>query len=114
MNLNHPIAQALLHLVSIAFAKEDRWEIPLSELKAMRLIFGRVINLPGAILSDYTSWADSTDDLWKIVNRVGLASHLGVRTLTPTVGQFVPGSTEQFLDVKVHDSWNKPFGELVE
>lgn len=114
MNLNHPIAQALLHLMSVAFAKEDRWKIPLSELKAMRLILGRVINLPGAILSAYSSWADSADDLWKIVNKVGLASHLGVRTLTPTVDQFVPGSTEQFLDVKVHDSWNKPFGELVE
>lgn len=114
MNLNHPISQALLHLMSVAFAKEDLWKIPLSELKAMRLILGRVISLPGAILSEYSSWADSTNDLWKIVNKVGLASHLGVTTLTPTIDQFVPGSTEQFLDVKVNDSWNRTFGELVE
>jgi len=114
MNLNHPIAQALLHLMAVAFAKEDRWKIPLSELKAMRLILGRVINLPGAILSEYSSWADSADDLRKIVNKVGLASHLGVKTLTPTIDQFVPGSTEQFLDSKVNDNWNRPFGELVE
>ena len=64
-------------------------------------------------MSDYTSWANSTEDLWKIVNEVGLASHLGVRTLTPTVDQFVPGSTEQFLDVKVHDSWSELFGEVL-
>lgn len=114
MNLNHPIAQALLHLMFVAFAKEDQWEIPLSELKAMRLILRRLINLPGAILSGYSSWADSADDLWKIVNKVGLASHLGVNTLTPTIDQFVPGSTEQFLNVKVHDDWNSTFGELVE
>ncbi len=114
INLNHPIAQALLHLMSVAFAKEDYWKLPLPELKAMRLILNRVINLPGAILSDYSPWADSTNDLWKIVNTVGLESHLGVRTLTPTVDQFVPGSTEQFLDIKVGENWNKPFGELVE
>lgn len=114
MNLNHPIARALLHLMSIAFIKEDQWEIPLSELKAMKLILRRLINLPGAILSEYSSWADSADDLWKIVNKVGLASHLGVNTLTPTIDQFVPGSTEQFLNVKVRDDWNRPFGTLVE
>jgi len=113
MNLNNPIAQALLHLMSVAFVKEGKWKIPLSELQAMRLILRRVINLPGAILSDYSSWADSTDDLWKIVNKVGLASHLGVKTLTPTIDQFVPGSTEQFLNVKVNDGWNKTFGIVV-
>jgi hypothetical protein len=114
LNLNHPIAQALLHLMLVAFAKGDQWYIPLFELKAMRLIFGRIIDLPGAILSEYTSWADSTDDLWKIANRVGLTSQLGVNTLTPPIDQFVPGSTEQFLDIKVHDSWNKAFGDIVE
>jgi hypothetical protein len=112
MNLNHPIAKAMLFLLSIALAKED--QLPPAELKAIRLILRRVITLPGAILSEYSSWADSTDDLWKIVNKVGLASHLGVSTLTPTIDQFVPGSTEQFLDVKVNDGWNRPFGELVE
>jgi hypothetical protein len=114
MNLSHPIAQALLHLLSIAFAKEDRWKIPPRELKAMRLILRRVITLPGAILSEYSSWADSTDDLWKIVNKIDSGSHLGISTLTPTIDQFVPGSTEQFLDVKVNDGWNRPFGELIE
>jgi len=113
MNLRHPIAQALLHLMLIAFARKDRWNVPPSELNSIRLILGRVTDLPGAILSDYTSWANSTDDLWKILQRVGLATDLGVKTLTPTVDQFVPGSTEQFLDVKVNDSWNKPFGEIV-
>lgn len=113
MNLDHPIARALLHLISIAFAKEDPWKIAPSELEAMRLILRRVITLPGAILSDYSSWADSTNDLWKIVNRVELASHLGVITLTPTIDQFVPGSTKQFLDVKVDEGWNEPFGLIV-
>jgi hypothetical protein len=114
MNLSHPIAQALLHLLSIAFAKENRWKIPLPELKAMRLILRRVITLPGAILSEYSSWADSTDDLWIIMNKIELASHLMVTTLTPTIDQFVPGSTDQFLNVKVSDNWDKPFGKLLE
>jgi hypothetical protein len=113
LNLNHQIAQALLHIMCIAFSKENSWNIPLSELEAMRLILRRVISLPGEILSDYSPWANSTNDLWKIVNRVKLASHLGVTTLTPTIDQFVPGSTEQFLDVKVDDSWNRPFGLIV-
>lgn len=113
MNLNHPIVQALLHLMSIAFAKENYWKLPTPEIKAMRLMLRRIINLPEGILSDYSSWADSTSDLWKIVDRMGFDSHLGVRTLTPTVDQFVPGSTEQFLDIKVHNNWNKPFGLLV-
>jgi hypothetical protein len=65
------------------------------------------------VLSDYSSWADSTNDLWKIVKRVDLASHLGVTTLTPSIDQFVPESTAQFLDVKVDKSWNAPFGLIV-
>ena len=113
MNLDHPIAQALLHLMLIAFANGSQWNIPPSDLAAMRIIFGRVLDLPGAILSDYTPWANSTDDLWKIVNRVGLASHLGVRTLTPAVDQFVPGSTEHFLDIKIPDHQSKPFGDIL-
>jgi hypothetical protein len=113
MNLDHPIARALLHLMSIAYSKEDPWKIPASELEAMRHILKRVTNLPGAILSDYSPWADSTNDLWKIVKRVDLASHLGVTTLTPGIGQFVPGSTAQFLDVKVDKSWDTPFGIIV-
>jgi hypothetical protein len=113
MNLNHPIAQALLHLISIAYVQEGQWKIPVSELKAMRLILKRIISLPGAILSEYSSWADSTNDLWNIANKVGLASHLGIRTLTPTLDQFVPGSTEQFLDVKVNDNWDRSFGDVV-
>ena len=113
MNLNNPISRALLHLMLIAFARKDQWAIPPSELNSIRLILRRISNLPGAILSDYTEWANSTDDLWKVLNRIGLTSNLGVKTLTPTADQFIPGSTEQFLDIKVNDSWHKPFGEIL-
>ncbi|MCJ7791913.1 MAG: ATP-binding protein [Dehalococcoidia bacterium] len=113
MNLGHPIARALLYLLSVAFAHEDMCEIPSPELQAMRLILRTVITLPGAILSEYDSWANSTDDLWTIVNKVNLGSHLGVSTLTPAIDEFVSGSTEQFLYHKVNSSWNRPFGELI-
>ena len=113
MNLNNPISRALLHLMLIAFARNDQWPIPTSELNSIRLILRRVSNLPGAILSEYTEWENSTDDLWKVLNRIGLTSKLGVKTLTPTAEQFIPGSTEQFLDIKVNDSWHKPFGEIL-
>ena len=97
----------------LVFNKEKQLNIPLSELTALKVILKRVIFLPGAILSDYESWASATDDLWRIINRVGLASKLGVMTLTPTIDEFIPGSTEQFLDVKVHDNWDKTFGEII-
>jgi hypothetical protein len=113
INLNHPISQALLHLLLIAFARKDQWDLPPSELNSLRTILRRVINLPGAILSDYNSWANSTVDLWESLNKLGLVAGLGVRTLTPAITHFVPGSTEQFLHVKINDGWNKQFGEIV-
>lgn len=111
MNLAHPIVRALLHLRLIMFGSGYQARILPSDLNSIKLVLGRVANLPGTILSDYASWAAATDDLWRMLEKVGLATTLGVRTLTPRLDEFVSGSTEQFLDIKVRENWSKPFGQ---
>ena len=97
----------------LVFHKGNQINIPMSELIALKVVLKRVLLLPGALLSDYKPWVDATNDLWRILNRVGLSSKLDVNTLTPSIDEFVPGSTEQFLHIKVNEDWDKSFGKII-
>jgi hypothetical protein len=113
INLENPIARALICLTARLIAlemQESQWPVQRKQIQyALRAVF---LGLPGGVVeSTYEEWKKLTLDLWSMARQMKLTEGLGVDNLAAQLDDFVPGSHERFLSIKVRDGWNKPFGQ---
>jgi len=116
INLENPIARALICLTARLITLEMQETFRPVQRKqiqyALRTVF---LDLPGGVAgSTYEGWKKLTVELWSMAHQMNLTKGLEVDNLTAQLEDFVPGSHKQFLDIKVQEGWNKPFGQELE
>lgn len=59
----------------------------------------------------YKDWARDCHDLWSLAREMQLIDITDIGN-PPTEEEFVPGSRD-FLDIKVREDWDEPFGGVL-
>lgn len=116
LNLQHPIAQALICLTAKVVLLGIRKSLPLSQYRNLEyLLRGVFLGLPGGgVGHKYSEWANIMRDLWSLTNKMQLSDQIEPDSLTPKLEEFVPGSLKGFLSIDVKENWDKSFGEVLE
>lgn len=113
LNLENPMARALICLAARLVAPEIQENYQPMQRKqiqwALRTVF---LGLPGGLARNtYQEWKNSATELWSMARQMKLTAGLEVDNPTPQLEDFVPGSHQRFLHIKVQEGWNKPFGQ---
>jgi hypothetical protein len=116
LNLEHPITKALICLTTRLTSSEIQRSLQLPRREQIEYALRTVLlGLPGGVGREtYQDWKKAAVDLWSVANQLELTKGLEVDHLTASLEDFVPGSLERFLSVKVREGWNKPFGQELE
>ena len=112
LNIKHPSVQAIMRLIGhCAIAKIENRLDSIQEKNITHGILNIFTELPGSIRdTKYEDWVKTVYELALIANQAGIIDEKEIEYLTPDKSSFAPGSLERFLDIKVKENWNKPFG----
>ena len=112
LNIKHPSVQAIMRLIGhCAIAKIENRLDSIQEKNIAHGIVSIFTGLPGSIRdAKYEDWVKTVYELALIANQAGIIDEKEIEYLIPDKSSFVPGSLERFLDTKVKEHWNKPFG----
>ncbi len=116
LNIRHPTVKTLIRLAAKAILLKmsgDEWGLQYSQLEY--LIRDVLLGLPGGVgTHNYSEWEKSMSDLWILAKSMKSIDLMKIETLIPKLEEFVPGSFESFLSIKVRENWNEHFGKILE
>lgn len=113
VNLNQPATQALIRLTAKVIMLKIKKQATMPNMRNLEHMLQRVFHgIPSHLgQSTYKNWARDYHDLWCLAREMQLIDIAAIEN-PPTEEEFVPGSRD-FLDIKVRDDWNEPFGEVL-
>jgi hypothetical protein len=114
INLGHPATQALIRLTAKIILSIKQKQATISNIKNLDYMLHAVFHgMPSHLRSDrtYEDWERDYRDLWHMLKEIKLVDITDIGN-PPTAEEFVPGSRD-FLDIKVRDDWNEPFGDIL-
>lgn len=114
INLGHPATQALIRLIAKIILLIKQKTATISNIENLDYMLRTVFHgMPSHLRSDrtYKDWERDYRDLWHMLKEIKLTD-ITDNGNPPTEEEFVPGSRD-FLDIKVRNDWNEPFGDML-
>jgi hypothetical protein len=114
LNIEHTAVQAILKLSArYTIASINGSLDKIQQQNISHALFSMFTEMPGSTRSTYEKWANIVNELKLLINQTGFIDEPEMKSLIVPKSSFVPGSLNNFLDLKVNENWEKPFGAML-